>query len=65
MSESVFELFDPDEGNDGVRAESHEGRHVTSEKCHRTLAEGEANDIERPWRRRTLLGVARRTIPIS
>ena len=50
MTESIFELFDPDEGDDCVRAEPHEGRHVTSEKCHRTLAESEANHVKRTCR---------------
>ena len=47
VSESVFELFDPDEGDDGVRAEADEGRHVASEERHRTLAEGEADHVKR------------------
>ena len=47
VSESIFELFDPDEGDDGVRAETNEGRHETSEERHRTLAEGEPDHVKR------------------
>ena len=47
VAESIFELFDPDEGDNRVRAETHEGRHVPSEKGHRTLAEGEADHVKR------------------
>ena len=47
VSESLFELFDSDEGDDGVRAETHEGRHETSEERNRTLAEGDPDHVKR------------------
>ena len=47
VSKSIFELFDPDEGDDGVRAETDEGRHETSEERHRTLAEGDPDHVKR------------------
>ena len=57
VSESVFELFDPDEGDDGVRAETHEGRHETSEERHRTLAEGEPDHVKCTYVRRNAAAV--------
>ena len=47
VAESIFELFDPDEGDNRVRAETHEGRHVPSEEGHRTLPEGDADHVKR------------------
>ena len=49
MTKVFLELLVEDECQDGVRAEPHKGRNVSLVKCQRSLAGGEADQVEGTW----------------